>query len=273
MRPLETISPGEAIPASEYNRAMQEISRQSRWNSAAPIVITNDLSGFRVAILDKPMIWVRVTGNHTTGYGAGGGHESTTVRYSGIEQTDDDDHNGTYDLIGGIEFVADGLYLKEINGRTDVPSGVIVRAYQSNNGNYYTFMFSAVEDAIQSIISIPNTCPFWNCFEEDNVDPFPIDCVWCWVFTPDGPCAEIDDYCGCTPTGPNYNAAGCWPYFQGMDLGSTGISLNCMVGNFDGILALRDACLVLVPGGPFGMRLALISRVTGREFRADIATP
>lgn len=278
IRPFERITPGEGIPSSDFNRAMVEIARNARWQVASPIVITSDANGFYVAILDKPQLWVRVTGHHgKAGYYSGTDtQDSDLSRYSGIEQTDDVDTNGTYDLPGGIEFRSDGLYLKEVNGRTDVPEGAIVRAYHSNNGPYYTFLFESVpaENFLNEIDLAGNSCPFWNCFVVDTVNPFTPDCpAQYWTDTQDGPPADVSEYCGCTPLTGNISTAGCWPYWQGLDLSSTGISLQCIVTNFSGVLALRKACLVLVPGGPFGMRLALISRETGHEFRDDTQDP
>jgi hypothetical protein len=138
IRGFQRLQPGDAISASEYNRLLDEIERGSRRVVAPPLSLRNGGDGDQLSIEQRPFIWVRITGHETENYSYGTVDQS---RYSGIEQTDDPNTAGTYDLPSGIQFFSDSLYLMEVNGRTDVPDNAIVKAYQSNNGPYYTFLF------------------------------------------------------------------------------------------------------------------------------------
>jgi len=173
IRPFEQITPGQAPSATEYNRAMREIERQSRLTVAPPLTLVSDFNGQRLGVIDRPQVWVRITGHKLSGYNSSNGtDEGDPEKYSGIEQTEDQNTDtGTYDLPGGLEFYVDDLYLKEVNGRTDVPEGAIVRAYHSNNGNYFTFLFeTAFEDYSGSGGGgHDNNCPVWSCPADFNL--------------------------------------------------------------------------------------------------------
>lgn len=138
IRPFERIRPGEPISASEFNRAMREVERQNRRTVAPPLMTTSDGTSERVSLMSRPHIWVRITGHEAAN---ASGVVADLTKYSGIEQTDDPSTDGEYDLNSGLEFYTDRTYLKEVNGRTDVPDNAIVRAYASDNGEYYTFLF------------------------------------------------------------------------------------------------------------------------------------
>lgn len=271
IRPFDKVTPGEAIPATEYNRAMREVERQSRIQVAAPLTLTSDFTGQRIGLPERPTYWVRVTGHKLSGYNSGAGTDdgSDPTKYSGIEQTDDQDTDtGTYDLPGGIEFYIDDVYLKEVNGRTDVPEGAIVRAYHSNNGPYYTFLFETAfeEYSGHSTGGHDSQCPVWSCQSDFNLSADTFSFGHCpnefWTFdgvhpTPNAPF----DWCGCVGgTGEI-----CWPAWHSIDLQSTGISLACLLACESGQIVPRRACLNVVPGGPFGLRLALISVDDGHE--------
>jgi hypothetical protein len=95
----------------------------------------------------------------------------------------------------------------------------------------------------------PN-CGFWSCDGGDT------------------PCGSTDDLCGCTDVGGT--AAGCYPFYGDTDLQSTGISLSCLFKCQDGQLQVRDACINVVPGGPFTLRPALLNKANGRELHSPV---
>lgn len=272
IRPFERVKAGEAISASEYNRAMREVEHGQRWSVAAPLMLQSDFNGNRLSIADKPHYWVRITGHKLSAYNSDTGSDEggNPTHYSGLEQTEDQDTDtGSYDLPGGVEFYVDDLYLKEVNGRTDVPEGAIVQAFFSHNGPYYTFLFEQAFDEYsgQGQGGHDNQCPVWSCPHDFNQSTGTFhygNCPGAEYWTLDGmnptPNAPFD-WCGCVGGVEQI----CWPAWQGIDLQSTGISLACLLACQDGQIVPRRACLNVVPGGPFGLRLALISVDDGHE--------
>jgi hypothetical protein len=108
-------------------------------------------------------------------------------------------------------------------------------------------------------------CPPWTFFDPDFGCGGSPDCGFWSCDGGDTPCANgYADYCGCSePPGIAY------PFYGrgagAVDLQSTGIAIACMFACFDGELYARKAHQNNVPGGPWGLRPALLADDDGRE--------
>ena len=133
---------GEQLSAAEMRRLFETVEALTRIQGVPPLRFTWDVAGPRVSTDEPRSIWVRITGKESSGSGGSGSGDGGESAYSGIEQTTLDELEGTQDLEGGLEFFVDNLYLKEVTGNPDVPYDAIVRAYSTQDGPYYTFLYS-----------------------------------------------------------------------------------------------------------------------------------
>lgn len=154
IRPYPQVRAGDNLSASELNRLFNDIYRLTQIQVRAPLTLEFTSVGPLLGIRYREAIWARITGPAapctTTGSGSGTGAASfgsgdctgafaTGAAYNGIEQSDTP--LGVIDANGGKVFCCDYLLI-EVSGNTQVPVNSIVRAYPSQDGTYYTFLFA-----------------------------------------------------------------------------------------------------------------------------------
>jgi hypothetical protein len=224
-------------------------------------------------------------------YGGCGATPTTEVRYA-WKRTTPRPTGAASDADPPLSGTTEALWAREVNG-LPAKVGKTVRMWLGAGGEHCDFSVTGTD--AEDVVGGASDCPVWSCCLEAGVvcGPNPDDPgsdAWlslacppwtfydpdsgcggdpnCGFWSCDGgetPCQSVEDLCGCTDF---ETAAGCYPFYGDVDLQSTGISLACLFGCRDGQLTVRKACLNIVPGGPFGHRLALLAKGDGRELKS-----
>lgn len=159
---LTKLRPGQTPTAAQWNAMVDALSALMRPSGTGEVEVVPSVMGTAVLDRSRKEIWTRIGSDRV---GCRYSHQQVNVWRDG----DKTDQTQEY---GGAVGTSELLPAVEVNERTDVPSGAIVRAWPSGDGEYFEFDAAGVRLGTLSGPSGPggyNTVCWYSSFEIDGI--------------------------------------------------------------------------------------------------------
>lgn len=158
---LSKLRQGQTPTAAQWNALVDAINSLLTPSGTGDVQVVPSIMGTAVMDHSRKAIWTRILADRNGNRYA---HEQVNVWQDGPKTNQTLEYGGAVGTSGVMPAV-------EVNDRTDVPAGVIVRAWPSGSGEYYEFDAAGVR-TVQSGPSGPggyNTVCWYSSFEIDGI--------------------------------------------------------------------------------------------------------